>query len=712
MNPLDGYQVLKLAKTNSSNWISYGSSFNFIPGKTLPAPISSGKVIIFPYSSDPSCSFNVAGILVDDVELLPNFGFMEKSQVIPCGISSIVNLTDLQMPTYNFHNPTYKVYDLSGNLVSNSLSFNFSITNPTKLIIKRQLEVNGVILPSINSILCEGIDTVELIPGPQSVSMIQIIQPAICKNNLILSTWMTNQMIYDWKTPYGNHQYYSFQNTATFINPQTGWYKCNIIPPSGCGYVDSIYVTVTDTTTFSNYAQSDFYALCSSTITINGDVNNITSNNFTFKWYLLGDTSTIGTGKTLTTLVNENTTYIVEITSTSAPYCKYNDTVHVTIQDRFDHIIEILTKCITQGDSLKLKCSLNQPGSMFRLRLPNGAIMYQNSPNAVFTIASAQQGWYYLQYLPPGGNCLVYDSVYIQYDISDCSSLTANSPFENRTLTEDMFHQFYYELTAADTNYFKDNPNIVIGIPIKVPSGLKFTISNCNIKMKKCGIWVVDKYAELKIINSHIGGCRWQGIEVWGNVSSCAPDPVQGKLTLLNSVISNADIAVFLGKRTSGHPGLSQLNAGGILIATNDSFYNNAYDIVFDEYIGDFLSEFVTANGDPSCPSLYSGKDLYITNITSNYFGPRWPEECCNDFVKQRLIFYSNTYNVFLTDFHVIDFGDVRFSVSFPSIGISDLCRRQIRRVFNSNMFFTSISQGFGRLCIGLTLPPNNIGYR
>mgnify|MGYP000682792836 CR=1 FL=1 len=90
-----------------------------------------------------------------------------------------------QMPTYNFHNPTYKVYDLSGNLVSNSLSFNFSITNPTKLIIKRQLEVNGVILPSINSILCEGIDTVELIPGPQSVSMIQIIQPAICKNNLI-----------------------------------------------------------------------------------------------------------------------------------------------------------------------------------------------------------------------------------------------------------------------------------------------------------------------------------------------------------------------------------------------------------------------------------------------------------------------------------------------------------------------------------------------
>ncbi len=711
MNPNDGMEIMKITKTNNTNWNSYGTSIKFNPGKM---GMSSGKLWIFPFSTNPLCGSSQSGFYFDNVEVIPNFNFVQNKQItITCGISSTINLVDKQMPTYNFYNPQYSIYDLNGNLIGSSLSFNYTTSVYTKLIVNRQLYVNGVTLPSQNSPLCIGTDTIEIIPGPQGTSMLQIIQSSTCGNDLILGSTIPGQMIYSWTTPSGSQQNYSYNNQAIFHNPGSGWYKCKIYPSSGCSLIDSIFVSVSNANPISNFAQSDITSPCSKQVLLDGDKNNLGNNgNYTYEWRKTGNNTIIGNSRTLLQTITENASYVIRIISTTAPFCSYTDTVNVQVQNNYDHIILILTRCIASGDLLSLDCKIKLPGYLYQLILPNGSVMQQNNPNSIFNIVPAQQGWYKMIAFPPGGNCSTIDSVYIQFDISACSNLVANSPFENRAQTEDMFHQFYYVLTAADTNYFKDNTNIIIGVPIKVPPGLRLTISNCNIQMKRCGIIVVDNYAELKIVNSRIGGCRWQGIEVWGDVNSCAPNAIQGKLTIINTTISNADIAVFLGKRTFGHPGLSSDKAGGILIATNDTFLDNAYDIIFDEYIGEFLTSFYTTNNDPGCPTLYLGTNLYISSITNNFFNTRWPEECCSNFVKDRLIEYQNLYTVSISDFHVIDFGDVRLKSLFTDPDISNFCDRQIRKVFNSNVYNSTLNYGVTRSCPGITFPIVNNSYR
>ena len=93
---------------------------------------------------------------------------------------------------------------------------------------------------------------------------------------------------------------------------------------------------------------------------------------------------------------------------------------------------------------------------------------------------------------------------------------------------------------------------------------------------------------------------------------------------------------------------------------------------------------------------------------------PRWPEECCYDYVKSKLQDYNIYYNVSIADFHIVDFGDVRLSNNYvlAHYGLSDFCKRQIRRVFDLNVYFNTLSSGVNQTCTSISLPLNNNGYK
>ena len=116
------------------------------------------------------------------------------------------------------------------------------------------------------------------------------------------------------------------------------------------------------------------------------------------------------------------------------------------------------------------------------------------------------------------------------------------------------------------------------------------TLQNVIFRMGSCAKIIVEETASLSMISSLIiaigtddcpTGLRWQGVEVWGNLYS-ESSVVRGKVSMLNSEIRHADIALFAGKRENGV--IDNSKSGGIIeFHGKNIFEDNGNDIIKPE---------------------------------------------------------------------------------------------------------------------------------
>lgn len=159
------------------------------------------------------------------------------------------------------------------------------------------------------------------------------------------------------------------------------------------------------------------------------------------------------------------------------------------------------------------------------------------------------------------------------------------------------------EITSDVTwNYSRDAQRDII-----VKPGATLTIQNCEIRMPKDHIIIVERGAALILDNATITNhCdAWMGIEVWGNTSKthpAGPVPVtsgtypaapddQGVVYLKpGSKIENSTYGIYAFKTT---PGGEDVNyRGGIIIADQAEFVNNTKSVHFQPYNSTNISYF------------------------------------------------------------------------------------------------------------------------
>lgn len=119
---------------------------------------------------------------------------------------------------------------------------------------------------------------------------------------------------------------------------------------------------------------------------------------------------------------------------------------------------------------------------------------------------------------------------------------------------------------------------------LKIYEGGRLEIVNSAIKMMDCAKIVVK--GSLDIIDSDVEGCehkRWKGIEVHGNDKKDQLEQFQGKLTVHNSEIRDAEIGILLGKRNGNS--YDKNKSGGILeIGGGSRMVNNRVHIMATDY--------------------------------------------------------------------------------------------------------------------------------
>ncbi len=159
------------------------------------------------------------------------------------------------------------------------------------------------------------------------------------------------------------------------------------------------------------------------------------------------------------------------------------------------------------------------------------------------------------------------------------------------------------EITSDVTwNYSRDAQRDII-----VKPGATLTIQNCEIRMPKDHIIIVERGAALILDNATITNhCdAWMGIEVWGNTSKthpAGPVPVtsgtypaapddQGVVYLKpGSKIENSTYGIYAFKTTPGGENVNY--RGGIIIADQAEFVNNTKSVHFQPYNSTNISYF------------------------------------------------------------------------------------------------------------------------
>lgn len=679
------------------------------------------KLWISAFTSDTD---NRGGLLFDDVELIPNFEFLQtRNFSTTCGATPLyLGLIDKQVPFINF-TPSYFVYDITGGAytyVGTSLSFT---TRSMWGTIKQYQIIRDLGLGSG----CYGYDTVTINIEPIKTSfLISSDHPSkkFCDGDAV--NFFTVVPSYDgkyyWTFPDGTKTTTTGSSAITCSPAQEGWYKLTMwidfssLGGGGCYFGDSVYYTKL----LNHFIADSVVVPCSINTSLNGDVNFDPADVPTYEWYILGSGTIIDTARFHTVNINTRTVYVVKRTLGASPFCISYDTLIVNVGDAYQNIIELVQRSYCDSSILILKCNQSDPSAFYDWVLPDGSTINNSGTNDSLVVTFAHTGWYYLRFSQPPSTCYIYDSIYLKYAICDCKTTASNVPFDTLGLTRN-FEDLYYEIQPSDTNYFK-NANLIIGVSLYVPPGLKFTISNCNIKMRECSKIIVGVCAELKIEFTKIGGCKWQGIEVWGNDHWCPLSTFtyagnggckQGKLILKHDTILDADIGVFLGKRSYHHGASPPSFAGGILQADSNYFGNNAYDIVFEEYTNDYLCGFPYPNGDPSCPDQFIGADIYQTFVSHNTFGTRAIAENCSTFVHDRMLYYNSIYGYSVTDFHIMDFSDERLSPTYSTYNSNycNFCDYVKRNKFSNNTYANGIGASVPSACSGLYPPFNNSYY-
>lgn len=164
-------------------------------------------------------------------------------------------------------------------------------------------------------------------------------------------------------------------------------------------------------------------------------------------------------------------------------------------------------------------------------------------------------------------------------------------------------------------------------------------IKNSTIVVRKCAKIIVENFnssalpGRLYIDSSVIGICQWQGIEVWGTHDACPEAPnAHGRLRITNSILTNADIGIFVGKRDNNGTHDREY-AGGIISLDNDTFRNNYVDVMFSEWSFAGICQDGCQDGGIWQDTI---QNCFLDTLASTYF--------CNDFVDSTLSYYESFY--------------------------------------------------------------------
>ena len=250
-----------------------------------------------------------------------------------------------------------------------------------------------------------------------------------------------------------------------------------------------------------------------------------------------------------------------------------------------------------------------------------------------------------------------------------------------------------HNLTINDTQVW-ENISVELQGYLHIVAGGNLTLK--NVKMK-CGknsiIKVYDNFLELgtaggflSITNSQIGLCDsgWKGIEVHGWVDACPADyGIQGKLIMNQSVISHADIAVFVGTRESPvPPNDRRMHGGGTIEINGDTFRDNYVDIMFSEYnLGGACNIF-------SCSPPFGWRSM----VHNNLFDTQAVVERCDSFASTVIMDYQNAWNSHLFGTppmplpppsqpeycHIVDFNLVQMAWTWPFVSKPNACAYNI----------------------------------
>lgn len=243
-------------------------------------------------------------------------------------------------------------------------------------------------------------------------------------------------------------------------------------------------------------------------------------------------------------------------------------------------------------------------------------VMASNANKKVYTT-----GWHKIRIITLGG-CEYVDSINVLWQCGNC-------PIENP------------KDTIITSNTVWTNQDKLINGNIIVKPGAQLSIIGCKLHFTPCSKIIIEGYdpinfpgnngAQLIVKGSSLVGCpNWSGIEVWGykeyyyyselniglgedpttslNVSG-AIQPY-GWIYLENSVIQDADIGVFSGKRINNDFSYDLDFGGGLIFAKNSIFKNNYIDVVFSPKLGIPIPPYPGGTPQPSWNASY------ITNCT------------------------------------------------------------------------------------------------
>jgi len=219
------------------------------------------------------------------------------------------------------------------------------------------------------------------------------------------------------------------------------------------------------------------------------------------------------------------------------------------------------------------------------------------------------------------------DSAFYHVDFVDC----CDSNQVPGTIIDDSFH--------TGNNVIWDNQTIFLDHDLLITSGATLNIRNSTVYVRYCSKITVDANfwqgapGYLEIENSKIGMCPWKGIDVRGNYDACSDNAnAHGKLKMYNhSVLTNADVGIFVGKRDGTTH--DRTFSGGIIDLVDDTFRNNYVDIMFSEWSFAGI-----------CACAYQSGTEWQSTINNCYFDTLAPSYFCDDYVDVTLDYYYNFY--------------------------------------------------------------------
>lgn len=209
--------------------------------------------------------------------------------------------------------------------------------------------------------------------------------------------------------------------------------------------------------------------------------------------------------------------------------------------------------------------------------------------------------------------------------------------------------------SGAGNNPFNATTNIYIKDELRIQYGVNLTVTGLNIHFGPNAKLIIEngfsfgtiviQGGKLTLNNTTLTadsqGCdagneMWYGVEVWGNgylPQGTITTSYQGRLIMNNSRIEHAYVGASARRMTGSTPETG--NYGGIIQATNSTFYNNQNDVIIANFIaGNNVSRFLKTSfvteGLLRIPSLPLGvhmtldyiKGMYITGCTFTNINP------------------------------------------------------------------------------------------